>query len=105
MAEIWGAAIMVGGGIIAGIGAEKKDKADKAFAKAQTKDEARYSAILSQFEKDQDYYLSQKMRADKKRGLDEFRKFSTVSQFAPGYTNTNAGPVVPQRPDADQLNF
>lgn len=40
-------------------------------------------------------YYKQQERTEKLRGLDEFRKFSTVAQFAPNYQNTNPNPVTP----------
>lgn len=90
MSEIWiGALITVGGGIISGQGAEKKDKADKAYQSTATKKETAFSGILSQFERESDDYYSQLNRARKQRGLDEFRKFSTLNQFAPQYINEN----------------
>jgi hypothetical protein len=38
-------------------------------------------------------YYKQQDKMEKLRGLDEFRKFSTVQNFAPQYTNTNPNPV------------
>jgi hypothetical protein len=46
----------------------------------------------------QDYY-KQKDRGEKRRGLDEYRKFSTVQQFAPGYQNTTPAPTMPTLPN------
>lgn len=115
MAEIWGAAIMVGGSIISGMAASKKAKADQKFAskearaaderdsmEARLSDErqAKYQAILGQFNKDSDYYYSQKTRENKQRGLAQFRQFSTVNQFAPKFVGGDNQIVVPEKPDA-----
>lgn len=103
MAEIWGAAIAVGGSVISGYAKGKSDKkaADRARsdAKAATRDEAMYSGLLSQFENDNEYYMQQVNRQNKQRGLAEFRKFNTVSNYAPTYQQDTSGIVVPNRPD------
>lgn len=100
MAEIWGAAIMVGGAVISGVAKSKQEKEARknanADSKAANKDEAKWGSIMSQFEKEQDYRYEQIGRQNKQRGLDEFRKFSTLGQFAPEYAQTNQGIVVPE---------
>lgn len=107
MAEIWGAAIAVGGAVISGVAASKKAKEDRAAAtsdrKAATKDEAIYGSILSQFEAEQDDYYNQLDRSRKQRGLDQFRSFNTVSSFAPQYAGDNPRIVVPNRPNINTL--
>ena len=50
---------------------------------------------MSAFEKEQDYRYEQMNRQNKQRGLDEFRKFNTVNQFAPEYSQTYQGIQVP----------
>ena len=104
MAEIWGAAILVGGSILSGMGASKKDKKDKEFAASEARlsdeREAKYSAILAQFNKESDYYYKQKDRKAKQRGLDQFRQFSTVNQFAPNFVGGNNTITLPEKPDA-----
>lgn len=107
MAEIWGAAIAVGGAVISGVAASKKAKEDRAAAtsdrKAATKDEAIYGSILSQFEAQQDDYYNQLNRQRKQRGLDQFRSFNTVSSFAPEYAGDSSRIVVPTQPDINAL--
>lgn len=108
MAEIWGAAIAVGGSVISGSAKAKQAKKDSereaSNARAATRDEAKYSSIVSQFEKEQDYYYNQLNRQNKQRGLAEFRKFSNLANYAPGYTqNTNTGIVLPDKPDASKV--
>ena len=100
MAEIWGAAIAVGGAVISGYAKSKQEKAARknanSDAKAANKDEAKWSSLVSAFEKEQDYRYDQLARQNKQRGLDEFRKFNTVNQFAPEYSQTYQGIQVPE---------
>ena len=102
MAEAWVAAatITAGGALIGGIAKSKaeKDAQKRALkdAKAVNKDEAKWSSLVSAFEKEQDYRYEQMNRQNKQRGLDEFRKFNTVNQFAPAYTQTYQGIQVPE---------
>lgn len=103
MAEIWGAAIAVGGAVISGAAASKKAKQDKKDAQEMTKEGAQYNAILSQFDNEQDYYYKQLEKGEKMRGLAEFKKFSTLNSYAPNYTNDNTGPVIPIKPDATNV--
>ena len=101
MAEIWGAAIAVGGAVVSGVAANKKAKEDRKNAnedrKVGTRDEALYSGILSGFERQQEDYYNQLNRSRKQRGLDTFRQFSTVNQFAPEFRDTSPGVVVPEQ--------
>lgn len=60
--------------------------------------ESMYGRENSQFDTEQAYYYQQLKRQEAMRGLDEFRKFSTVKNYAPGYVNTNPGPVLPDKP-------
>lgn len=103
MAEIWGAAIAVGGAVLSAKAAEKKSRQDSADARAMTKDSAKYEGILSQFNKEQDYYYEQLARKNKARGLEQFRQFSTVGSFAPNYKATDTTPVLPNKPDIDKM--
>lgn len=108
MAEIWGAAIAVGGAVISASAKAKQDdknaSRDAANARAATRDEAKYSSLLSQFENEQAYYYNQLNRQNKQRGLAEFRKFSNLSNYAPGYTqDVNTGVVLPDKPDASKI--
>ena len=100
----WAAVVTVGGSIISGIGASKKDKKDKQFAASEARlsdeREAKYGAVLAQFNKESDYYYKQKDRQAKQRGLDQFRQFSTVNQFAPNFIGGNNKITLPEKPDA-----
>ena len=99
MAEIWGAAIAVGGAALSGYAKSKQEKDARknanSDAKAANKYEAKWSSLVSAFEKEQDYRYDQLARQNKQRGLDEFRKFNTVNQFAPEYSQTYQGVQVP----------
>ena len=99
MAEIWGAAIAVGGAALSGYAKSKQEKEARknanSDAKAANKDEAKWSSLVSAFEKEQDYRYEQMNRQNKQRGLEEFRKFNTVNQFAPEYSQTYQGIQVP----------
>lgn len=107
MAEIWGAAIAVGGAVISGVAKSKQAKEDRknanADAKAANADEAKWGSLVTQFESENEYRMEQVRRRDKQRGLDEFRKFSTVNRFAPEYTQTHQGVVVPEARTMAQL--
>lgn len=85
MGEIWGAAIMVVGSVVAGKAAEKKAKADQKHDAAMTEEESKLAAQRTGYERALEDYYSQKQRARTQRGLDQFRQFSTMSEFAPGY--------------------
>ena len=102
MSEVWvAAAITVGGGVISGIGQEKKAKEDRKNANADrsaaTREEALYGGILSSFERQQEDHYNQLDRQRKQRGLDTFRQFSTVNQFSPGFRDNSPGVVVPEQ--------
>lgn len=81
---------MVGGAVVSGVAANKKAKEDRKNANADravaTRESTVYDGVLSQFEREQDDYYSQLNRQRKQRGLEQFRQFNTMSQFAPNYT-------------------
>jgi hypothetical protein len=103
MAEIWGAAIAIGGAAISAYGKNKSEKEARKDAKAATKDEAKYQGILSQFEKEQDYYYNQLERKNRVRGLDQFKQFSRIGALAPEYKAADTTPIVPVKPDIDKM--
>lgn len=103
MAEIWGAAIMVVGAVASSQAAKKKAKQDKKDAQELTLAGAKYNAMTSQFEADTDYYYSQLNRQNKQRGLAEFRKFNNMSKIDPGYTQTQTGIILPEKPNAEEV--
>lgn len=86
MAEVWAAAaISVVGGVMAGKAAEKKDKSDKAHQEAMTKEESALAAQRTGYERALEDFYTQKERARKQRGLDQFRQFNSMSRVSPGY--------------------
>lgn len=104
MAELWvAAAVTVVGGAVAGYGAQKKAeaerKANREDNKEMTEREAKLSAQASGYERALEDYYTQKSRFDQQRGLDQYRKFSTMGQFAPGIDDTGGRVVMPEAPD------
>ena len=105
MGEVWVSAVAgVAGSAISGYGQQKKAKEDRKNAnedrKAATREEALYSGVLSSFERELDDYYNQLNRQRKQRGLDTFRQFSTLNQFAPNYTPAAQQEiVVPDKPN------
>lgn len=102
MAEIWGAAIAVGGAALSGYAASKKDKGDKAHDKEMTRESARWNAALSEFEAQQTDYYQQLNRQRKQRGLDNFRQFSQLGKFAPEYAQQTQAIELPKMPTAEE---
>lgn len=104
MAEIWGAAIAVGGAVISGVAAQKKAKEDRnnanADRQAATRESTLYDGVLSSFEREQEDYYNQLNRQRKQRGLETFKQFNTVRNFSPNYMPpAQQEIVVPTRPD------
>lgn len=103
MGEIWvAAAITVGGGVISGIGQEKKDKSDKKFSKEQTEEGYRKTAQQTGYESALEDFYNEKSRYNKQRGLDQYRQFSTMKDFAPDVNDQGgrvAEPVMPKYND------
>lgn len=87
--------------------ASKKAKQDRANAKEDRKEmtesDARFGAISSQFEAEQADYYNQLNRQRKQRGLDQFRQFSTMNQFAPEMAGGNNVIALPNKPDINAL--
>lgn len=105
MSEVWIAAtVTVGGAAISGYGQQKQAEEDRKNAnedrKAATREEALYGGVLSQFERELDDYYNQLNRQRKQRGLDTFKQFSTLNQFAPNYMPAAQQEiVVPDKPN------
>ena len=78
----------------------KQRKQDKADSKEMTKEESQMSMLRSRYDSDLEYAAAQRARKNKEGGLAEFRKFSTMQNWAPNYEQTNPGIVVPETPDA-----
>lgn len=97
------AAISVGGALVGGIGKSEQEDAsnkrsqDTSYGTQELKNTGELEN--TQLAAEEAYYYSQLNKQEKMRGLDEFKKFSTVKDFAPTYTNTNPNPItVPAAP-------
>ena len=94
----WAAGAMalssLGSSLSASSAAKKKSKAEIANMGL----EGMLSRENSQFDGELQYYYKQLARQDTQRGLDQFRKFSTVANYAPQFHDTNPGVVVPTAP-------
>ena len=84
-----GAAVTVVGGALSDKSANKAAKDAKASDRWSQQEEARLGRQDKIFNAQVDDHYKQKERAGRQRGLDQFRKFSTVSQFAPEYQDTS----------------
>lgn len=99
MAEIWGAAIVVGGTLISSYAKSKQADKDKKDAKDMTEEDYRRTAQQSGYEAALDNYYNEKQRFEKQRGLDQFRQFSTMGQFAPGVNDQGGRVTMPVMPN------
>src|SRR5690606_18409688 len=77
---------------------KKMNKDNQAFSAEQAKLENQYAKEQSKFDAELQDYYTQKNRASRQRGLDEFRKFNTLQDFAPGYVDTSQRIAVPNMP-------
>lgn len=104
MAELWvAAAVTVVGGAVAGYGAQKKAEAERKASREDNKEmterEAKLNAQASGYERALEDYYTQKARFDQQRGLDQYRQFSTMGQFAPGVDDSGGRVVMPKSPN------
>lgn len=98
--------LQAAGAALSFFSASKKSKDDAKAKKEDTLMQISGARQNSQFDAEQAYYYNQLARQEKMRGLEEFRKFSTVQSFAPGYTNTNPNPiVVPTKPEYNKGTY
>lgn len=86
------------GAALSFIGSSQEKKADRKENRAMTREEALLQRQNTQFESELDYYYKQLERKEKMRGLDQFKFFSTVDNYAPDFVDTNPGPQVPEMP-------
>lgn len=102
--SIWGAAIGAGVSLLGGIKASNDAKDNAKVAKAENKESAIRQAGLDAL--DADYtnqwneYTAYRKAAAKDRGMAEFRKFSTVGEFAPNYSQDYQREVI-NKPSLD----
>lgn len=106
MGEIWAAAVAIGGAAISAYGDQKaKEKAAK-DSRAMTKEDRDHDIKMTGYNRALEDYYTQKDRVNKQRGLDQFRQFSTLQQYAPEYVeggNRMADPVMPKYADQEGL--
>lgn len=109
MGELWvAAAVTVVGGAVAGYGAQKKAeaerKANREDNKEMTEREGQLNAQAAGYEAALEDYYNQKARYDQQRGLDQYRQFSTMGQFAPGVDDSGGRVVMPEAPNYNDFN-
>lgn len=97
-AMVAGAAITVVGGVMSDKSNKKAGKEDRAQNAFMQQEESRLGRQDTIFNKQVEEHYIQKERAQRQRGLDEFRKFSTLQQFAPEYQDTSTRVGVPVLP-------
>lgn len=102
MSMLWvgvaGAAATVIGGAMSDKSARKGAKDASARSDFQQQEDARLGRQDAIFNKQVEDHYTQKERAQRQRGLDEFRKFSTMGQFAPEIQDTGTRVAVPVLP-------
>jgi hypothetical protein len=82
-------------GLAAGNSAKKQQKQQFKYDWKLQEGAGRIARTNTKFEYELQNYYKQLERKEKMRGLAEFRKFSTVSQFAPNYQNTTPETPMP----------
>ena len=97
---VGGAALTAVSGYAKSKSDKKKAEQDKKDGKEMTREESQMSMLRSKYDSDLEYAAAQRVRKNKEGGLAEFRKFSTMQNWAPNYEQTNPGIVVPETPDA-----
>ena len=95
---IGGAAITVVGGVLSDKSANKQNKTNTANDRWTQQRVTRLGRQDTIFNAQVDDHYKQKERAGRQRGLDQFRKFSTVASFAPEYQDTAPRIGVPVLP-------
>lgn len=93
-----GAAVTVIGGAMSDKSGRKATKGQQAADRFMQQEESRLGRQDTIFNKQVEEHYIQKERAQRQRGLDEFRKFSTLQQFAPEYQDTGTRVGVPVLP-------
>lgn len=103
MGEIWGAAIAVGGSMLAAKGKKKEKEADQAYDREMTEEGARNQARLAGFEAELGDYYNQLNRQRKQRGLDNIRQFSQLGRIAPEYQQVSQPIGNLSKPDPESV--
>lgn len=101
--------IAAAGSVLGSLGAsgaaKKAAKLEFQNQKKMSKLDAELARKNSQFDAELQHYYAQLEKKEKMRGLDEYRKFSTMSTIDPNYTNSNPGPEVPPMPVFNQGQY
>lgn len=92
------AAVTAVAGYASSRSAAKAKKDDQKHDAEMTAEESALAAQRTGYEKALEYHYKQEDRFQAQRGLDEFRKFSTMGQWAPGYSDVNARIAKPVMP-------
>lgn len=64
------------------------DRSEERQQEAMDKDTYKWSSRLHQYDARLEDYYRRKDKAERRRGANEYAKFSSLSRWAPGYTNT-----------------
>jgi hypothetical protein len=91
------------GAIFSGIGTYFGSRSSENQRQAASKDDYKWTARLSAFEKELDDYYTQRDKAEMRRGANEYAKFSSLDRWAPGYTNTFVPNPAPGKPQLDEI--
>lgn len=69
------------------------------------RESGRQARLTNQFSAETDYYYNQLLRHEKAKALSSgYNQFSTVRQFAPGYTPATGLDALPPKPLAGDFN-
>lgn len=101
--------LQAAGALLGGIGAGgQQKKAEKRRFKYDWRLQegaGRISRQNTKFEYELQNYYKQLDKVNKSRGLAEFRKFSTVQNFAPNYQNSMPAPTLPTMPSPNSGEY
>lgn len=90
-------------GVLGGLAAKSERKDSERATKEATQEAGRQNRATAEFQADLDYYYNQKLRGEKARALDSnYRQFSTVPQFAPGFQRGTGLDALPAKPKAKE---
>lgn len=69
------------------------------------RESGRQARLTNQFSAETDYYYNQLLRHEKAKAMSSgYNQFSTVRQFAPGYTPATGLDALPPKPLAGEFN-
>ena len=103
MAEIWGAAVAAAGAIYSTSESKKAASEGVAQNREMARVQAGLDALDAEYQDQWNEYQANRAALRKDRGLAEFRKFSSVSDFAPNYQQDYEREVVEAPSIADYM--